>query len=156
MQSMVFVSLTLVLSLSQAAPVAKPDFSGSWTLDRSRSQSTESATLEIKQSGAEVSIETTSAGKVSRRTYPLEVSPHPASETLSAGHTHASWDGTKLVTELVGDISGQTVSYRQIRYLNESRTEMTVETVTIVQHGYSLKNGKNYSTSKDVYVRAKN
>jgi hypothetical protein len=32
---------------------------------------------------------------------------------------------------------------------------MTVETLTIVQHGYTIKDGKNYSTAKDVYVRAK-
>ena len=59
------------------------------------------------------------------------------------------------MTETVTDIQGQTVSYRQMRFLNEAGTEMTVETITIVQHGYSMKGGKNYSTTKDVYVRAK-
>ena len=155
MMSLVFASLIIVLGWPQATTAPRPDFSGSWTVDRSRSQSAESATLDIKQTAAGISIETNSAGKTSKRTYPFEVSPHPASETLVAGHTHASWDGPKLVTELVSDISGQTVSYRQLRFLNASGTEMTVETVTIVQHGYSIKDGKNYSTSKDVYVRAK-
>ena len=42
-----------------------------------------------------------------------------------------------------------------MRFLNASGTEMTVETITIVQHGYGIKDGKNYSTAKDVYVRAK-
>jgi hypothetical protein len=60
-----------------------------------------------------------------------------------------------LVTEAIADIKGQTVSYRQLRFLNASATEMTVETITIVQHGYSIKDGKNYATAKDVYVRAK-
>jgi hypothetical protein len=155
MLSLVFASLTLSLSVLQSLPASRPDFSGSWTMEPGRSQSAESATLEIKQGVDEIIIVTHSAGKTSTRTYPFEASPHPASETITAGHTHASWDGTKLVTETVSDIKGQTVSYRQIRFLNVSGTEMTVETITIVQHGYSLKEGKNYSTAKDVYVRAK-
>jgi energy-coupling factor transporter ATP-binding protein EcfA2 len=44
---------------------------------------------------------------------------------------------------------------REERFLDASATEMTVETLTIVQHGYGIKDGKNYSTAKDVYVRAK-
>jgi hypothetical protein len=155
MLSLVFALLTLSLNVLQSPPASRPDFSGSWTMERSRSQSAESATLEIKQSAGEIIIVTQSAGKTSERAYPFEASPHPASETITAGHTHASWDGTKLVTETMSDIKGQTVSYRQIRFLNASATEMTVETITIVQHGYSIKDGKNYSTAKDVYVKAK-
>jgi len=155
MLSLVFASLTLLLNAWQSPPAPRPDFSGAWTMDRSRSQSSEGATLEIKQSAGEIIIVTHTGGKSSSRTYPLETSPHPASETISAGHTHASWDGTKLVTETMSDIKGQTVSYRQLRFLNVSGTEMTVETLTIVQHGYAIKDGKNYSTAKDVYVRAK-
>jgi hypothetical protein len=154
MTSLLLASLTLALGL-QATPVSKPDFSGSWTMDRSRSQSSESSTVVIKQSPSEVTIEITSAGKTAAKTYPFEASPHPASETISAGHTHASWDGAKLITEGVSDVSGQTVSFRQLRYLNASATEMTVETITIVQHGYSLQKGKNYAVGKDVFVRAK-
>jgi hypothetical protein len=144
-----------LLQSTQAAPVSKPDFSGSWAMDRSRSQSSEGATLVIRQSPSEVSIETSSAGKTTARTYAFEVSPHPASETISAGHTHAAWDGAKLITEGVSDVSGQTVTYRQMRYLNAAGTEMTVETITIVQHGYSIKDGKNYAVGKDIFVRAK-
>jgi hypothetical protein len=155
MLSLVFASLTVALSVWQSPTAPKPDFSGSWTMERSRSQSSEGATLEIKQSAGEIVIVTHTAGKSSSRTYPFETSPHPASETITAGHTHASWDGTKLVTETMSDIKGQTVSYRQLRFLDASATEMTVETLTIVQHGYSIKDGKNYSTAKDVYVRVK-
>ena len=155
MLSLVFASLTLSLNVLQSTPASTHDFSGSWTMERSRSQSTESATIEIKQSATAIIIVTHSAGETSTRTYPVESSAHSASETITAGHTHASWDGTKLVTEAVTDINGQTVSYRQMRFLNASGTEMTVETITIVQHGYGIKDGKNYSTTKDVYVRAK-
>jgi hypothetical protein len=153
--SSVVASLTLALSLSQSIPVSRPDFSGSWTMDLSRSQSSEATTLKITQSATEITIETQSGGKTSTRTFAFEVSPHPASESLSVGHSHASWDGTILVNETVGTISGQTVSLRQLRYVNTPGTEMTVESVTIVQHGYSVQGGKNYTTAKDVYVRAK-
>jgi hypothetical protein len=155
MLSLVFASLTLSLNVLQSTPASTPDFSGSWTMERSRSQSTESATIEIKQSATAIIIVTHSAGETSTRTYPVESSAHSASETITAGHTHASWDGAKLVTEAVTEINGQAVSYRQMRFLNASGTEMTVETITIVQHGYGIKDGKNYSTTKDVYVRAK-
>ena len=155
MMSSVIASLALALGLLQSAPASRPDFSGSWTMDRSRSQSPESNTLKITQSATEITIETQTGGKTSTRTFAFEASKHPASETLSAGHSHASWDGTILVNEAIGEISGQTVSYRQLRYLNGPGTEMIVESVTIVQHGYSLQQGKNYSTAKDVYVRAK-
>ena len=155
MMSLVVASLTLALSLSQSTAVSKPDFSGTWTMDRSRSQSSEVTTLKITQSATAITIETQSGGKTSTRTFTFEVSPHPASETISAGHSHASWDGTILVNETVGAISGQTVSLRQLRYLNAAATEMTIESVTMVQHGYSVQGGKNYATAKDVYVRAK-
>ena len=155
MMSSVVASLTLALGLLQSVPAAKPDFSGSWEMDRSRSQSTEAITLKITQSPTEITIETQTGGKTATRTFAFETSKHPASETISTGHKHASWDGTILVNEDVGEISGQTVSYRQLRYLNGAGTEMTVESVTIVQHGYSMQGAKNFRTAKDVFVRAK-
>jgi hypothetical protein len=155
MMSPVVASLTLALSLLQSTPASRPDFSGSWAMDASRSQSSESTTLKIKQSATEITIETQSGGKTSTRTFAFEASKHPASETISTGHAHASWDGSILVNEDVGTISGQTVSYRQLRYLNAPGTEMTVETMTIVQHGYSMQGGKTHKTTKDVFVRAK-
>ena len=155
MMSPVVASLILALGLLQSVPAPRPDFSGNWTMDRSRSQSSEATTLKITQSATEITIETQSGGKTSTRTFAFELSPHPASESLSAGHSHASWDGTILVNETVGTISGQTVSLRQLRYVNAPGTEMTVESVTIVQHGYSLQGAKNFRTAKDVFVRAK-
>ena len=151
----VVASFTLALGLLQSVPAPRPDFSGTWAMDRSRSQTSESTTLKITQSATEITIDTEIGGKTSTRTFAFEASKHPASETISTGHSHASWDGTILVSESVGEISGQTVSYRQLRYLNGPGTEMTVESVTIVQHGYSLQGAKNFRTAKDVFVRAK-
>ena len=52
-----------------------------------------------------------------------------------------------------GTISGQTVSSRQSLMLNADGSEMTVERLVIVQHGYSLRGAKNYASVKDVFTR---
>ena len=154
MQSLVFASIALVLAF-QGSPAPRPDFSGTWTMDRSRSQTADSVTLDIKHSATEISIETNQAGKISKRTYPLEPTPHPAAQAITAGHSHAYWLDTALVTETAGEIQGQTVSFKQTHTLNTAGTEMSVESLTVVQHGYAAKGAKNYSAAKDVYVRAK-
>ena len=155
MTSLVFTSLAVALALSQGVPALKPDFTGTWTMDRGRSQSPESVTLAIKQTAAEISIETNRAGSISTVNYPFEATPHAGTDAITAGHSHAYWEGTKLVTETSGNIQGQTVSFKQTRSLNAARTEMTVDSIVIVQHGYSLGGARNYGTAKDVYVRAK-
>jgi len=154
MMSLVLASLVAVLSFQQA-PATTADFSGTWTMDRSRSQSSEVVTLEITQSPTEIAIETIAGGTRTKRIYPFESTPHAAAEAVTAEHSHAYWKGTDLVTEASGSIQGQTVSFKQTRSMNAARTEMTVESTTIVQHGYSLAGGQNYSTAKDIYVRAK-
>ena len=58
MLSLVLASLTLSLNVLQSTPASRPDFSGLWTMDRGRSQSPESATIEIKQSVSEIVIVT--------------------------------------------------------------------------------------------------
>ena len=156
MMSLASASLALVLAFVQAAPVPKADFSGRWTIDRSRSESPANVVLEIKHTATEISIETFRGDTTSKRVYPLEPEAHTISAAaVTEGHSHAYCSGTQLVTEVSGEIRGQTVSFKQTRSLNAAGTEMTVESITIVQHGYSLEGGKTYGTAKDVYVRAK-
>jgi hypothetical protein len=152
MRSLVFASFVAALSFLQA-PTTKPDFSGTWTMDRSRSQSPDVVTLQITQTPTEIAIETTKAGTSTKRIYRFESTPHPATEAVTAEHSHAYWRESQLITETSGDIQGQTVSFKQTRSLNATGTEMAVESLTIVQHGYSLVGGQNYSTAKDVYVK---
>jgi hypothetical protein len=154
MPSLVFASIVAALTLLQT-PAPAPDFSGTWTMDRSRSQTAEAVTLNIKQTVTEIVIETTRAGATSTRTYPIEATPHAPNAAITAGHSHAYWDHAKLVTEVTDEIQGQAVSFKQTRSLNEGGTEMTIESLTVVQHGYSLSGGQNYSTAKDVYLRSK-
>jgi len=46
------------------------------------------------------------------------------------------------------------VTTKESRRLNESG-EMLVETVLVVQHGYTLKGTQNYASGKDVFTRLK-
>ena len=155
MSSLVCASLALLVTVFQQAPAsARPDFSGTWTLDRSRSQSPEAITLTIKQTATEVSIETTRDGTKSVRTYPIEPEGKPSSG-IDSSHPRAYWNGTKLVAEGAGNIQGQTVSTRETHSLNAAATEMTVESIIIVQHGYSFGGSRNYGSAKDVYTRVK-
>ena len=67
------------------------------------------------------------------------------------------WDGVKLVTEtvrLASDAPEGTFRTKEVRTLDGSGTEMTVETMLVVEHGYTLKGTKNHETGKDVYRKS--
>lgn len=149
-------ALTVALALAQTAPApARPDFSGTWTLDRSRSQSSEAILLTIQQTASEIRIEAARTGPSSVRTYPIDLEAKPGGRGIDSSRSRAYWDGAKLVTEGSGNIQGQTVSIRESRSLNAAGTEMTVETLIIVQHGYSFGGTRNYGNAKDVFTRVK-
>ena len=163
MTFLVVTSLAAALALPQASPVPPtPDFSGSWTMDRARSQTLsdqktfESIQLIIKQTAAEISIETTRGDKTWVKVYPMDKTQKPgAAAAGGAGTLRAYWDGTNLITEAPGTIEGKAITTKEVRSLNAAGTEMTVESVFVVHHGYSIKDGKNYSTAKDVFTRVK-
>ena len=146
----------LVLTLSARAQ-GKPDFTGTWTMDHTRSESAVQndpigpVTLVITQTPTEMRIETTRTQGSSTVTYKLD-----GSEIKIPGGTAKShWDGTMLVVEAVRDIQGQTVTTKETRQLSADGSEMLVETMLIVQHGYSLRGTPNYGTGKDVFVRSR-
>jgi len=153
----------LIAALVTAGPLpshaqGKPDFTGTWTMDHTRSESAVQnepigpVTLVVAQTPGEMRIETTRAQRSSTVTYKLD-----GSEIKIPGGTAKShWDGSTLVVETVRDIQGQTVTTRETRRLNEDGTEMLVETMLVVQHGYSLRGTPNYGAGKDVFVRMKN
>ena len=65
----------------------------------------------------------------------------------------AYWDGNRLVTEQAGPVQGETVSVKQVFALNGDGSEMTVETLLVVQHGPTLRGAKNYGAKTDVFTR---
>ena len=140
---------------STAHTQGRPDFSGTWKMDPSRSESAVQnepigpVTIVISQSDGEVRIETTRAQGKSVVTYKLDGSEIK----IPGGTAKTHWDGSTLVTEAVRDVQGQTVTTKETRRLAGDGNEMLVETMLVVQHGYSLRGTPNYGTGKDVYTK---
>jgi len=142
-----------------------PDFSGTWTMDVQRSVSPTypefggAVTLVINQSHTAITIETKRGGRSATVTYlPGKPASTPASGIDPAGPQSPTsryyWEGTRLITETVRLASGApegTFRTREVHTLNSDGTEMTVETMLVVEHGYTLKGTKNHGTGNDVY-----
>lgn len=147
--------------IAQAAPLppSRPDFSGTWTMDRDRSESPhqsetfEPPTYVIQQTESEVTIETRRGTASSQARYSIGSVSAPDSAG-ARGASRAYWSGSSLVTEGARTVQGQTVSVRETRSLDASGSEMTVDTLIVVQHGYSFRGGQNYGAAKDVYRKA--
>jgi hypothetical protein len=149
--------LVAALVLPSPARAQRPDFSGTWQMDPTRSESAVQSepigpvTVVIAQTPSEVRIETTRKQGTSAVTYKLD-----GSDTkIPGGTAKTHWDGTTLITETVRDIQGQTVTTKETRRLNPDGNEMLVETMLVVQHGYSLRGTPNYGAGKDVFVRSR-
>ena len=147
--------LVLTCAASTARAQTRPNFSGTWTMDASRSESAHQSdpigpvTLVITQTDRELTIDTTTSSATGHAVYLLT----GAESKIPGGTATAHWDGTRLVVDAVRDVRGTTVTTKETRSLNASGDEMLVDTVLVVQHGYSQKGAQNYGTGKDVYVR---
>jgi hypothetical protein len=152
-------SALLVCSLALPLPAhaqGRPDFSGTWSMDRTRSESAMQAdpigptTVVIAQTPTGLQIATTRDSRTATVVYKLDGSSSP----IPGGTATSHWEGATLITETVRDIQGQTVTTKESRRLNENG-EMLVETVLVVQHGYTLKGTQNYGSGKDVFTRVR-
>jgi hypothetical protein len=162
-----FLSIACVVTLNSATvfPQSFPDFSGTWTMDLTRSEAAAQGTpigpvtIVIRQAPGEVRIETTRNG----RTEAVRYLPASAKVT-GAGELVGSfrWDGPKLVTSLVTDINKQAITVEEIRSLDPAGREMTVEVSLVVEHGYQSggtglvrsQNSPNTSKGINVFVKA--
>jgi hypothetical protein len=150
--------LISVAAVSPAGAQSRPDFSGTWAMDEQRSGSpavvpfVRPVIWVIKQSGQMMVVDITRGDKTQTFTYTL-LDKAPATKTASDGSNRGFWDGNRLVTETIQNISGQTVTMREVRTLLEGGQEMSVERVVEVEHGYTFKGAQNFSTVKDVFVR---
>jgi hypothetical protein len=153
------VSTTLIVAFFGVTTAAqnRPDFSGQWTMDRTRSESamqTEpvgSRTVTIAQSDTILELNITQDGRSTAFAYRLDGTPSP----IPGGTAVSHWEAGTLVTETIRTIQGQTVTTKERRHLAGGGDEMLVETVLVVQHGYTLSGTQNYGAGKDVFVRAR-
>ncbi len=150
------VLIATLAPLVSAHAQGKPDFSGTWTMDQTRSESAAQThpigpvTLVIKQTPNELTIETTRNDGSTVMMFKLDGSEI----TIPGGTAKTHWDGVKLVTEVERYVQGQAVTTKETRTLATGGNEMLVDMTLVVQHGYSA-NTSNYGTGKDIYVRRK-
>jgi hypothetical protein len=155
------VLFAVVILSSTPLAQSKPDFSGTWSMDASRSQSAvqnepvRAMTMVIKQTATELNIETKRDDRLMTVTYkpgsPDSMSTNTGRPALLASTWY--WDGPRLVTETVRDVSGATVRTKEVHSLEAGGSEMTVETLVIVEHGYTLRGAQNYGSGKDVFKK---
>ena len=155
----------LVIALISAAlvlqsPVPRASFTGSWKMVAARSASPNQTppvtemTFVIDHAEDQIRLDMTSGtGRTISVSYPIVAAPKMPADPPSGDERRAYWDGPRLIVERGGTISGQTVSSRQALTLSADGTEMTVDRLVIVQHGYTLRGAKNYAEVKDVFVR---
>jgi hypothetical protein len=154
--------LTILFLPLPAHAQRSTDFSGTWAMDLSKSESSQQGTavapvsFVITQTPTQVRIETTRGERVENVLYPLARSRGATGTSGGSGtaHPEAYWEGDTLVTETQRPVNGYTVTVKEARTLGPGGREMTVETTVIVQHGYSMPGAKNYGTSKDVFTKA--
>ena len=165
MQLLLLVCAIACGSLSLGAQ-ARPDFSGTWTMDASRSEAAAQGTpigpvtVVIHQTAEELRVETTRNGTTQAIRY-LPVGMKAVIHDGLAGTFH--WEGAKLYTSAAADINKQAVTFDEVRTLNADGTEMTVEITVVVQHGYQTggssvvksPNAPNSSTGKNVFVKSR-
>jgi hypothetical protein len=161
-------AIICVVGVASVGPAAQsvPDFSGTWTMDLSRSEAaaqgtpTGPVTVAIRQSPGEVNIETTRNGRTEAVRYlPVSVKATAATEPMGSFR----WDGSKLITRLVTDINKQAITVEEVRSLDPAGREMTVEVMLVVEHGYQSggtgvarpQNSPNTSKGINVFVKAR-
>jgi hypothetical protein len=141
---------------------SRSDFTGRWGMDPTRSESANqgppigSVVLVIRQTAAEVAIDTIRSDNTRTVTYKLD-----GSETVTPQVTSTMrWDGTKLITTttyLVTD--GWILTLNETRSLDAGGKEMTVETTVVLEHGYTGGTSSKtdpaggYRPVKDVFVK---
>jgi hypothetical protein len=165
------VAILVALGAFAASATAenRKDFSGTWTMDASRSESAhqdvpvESTTLVIRLADGDLTIETTRSeqGKPAAFHETLNFKLD-GTETTSPGDGgtvvtgNVRWEGMKLIVETARRIQGSTITTRYVHTLSGNGREMTVDKTLAVQHGYQGEGAKTTGHGKDVFVRASN
>jgi hypothetical protein len=144
----------------------KPDFTGTWTMDMSRSESAAQGTdvsprtpmkLVVRQSPADFNIETDRDGSRERLRFVFGQSPVGTTGQKAAAVEPAGveWRGSDLITTTVYRVNNMPVKQIRTHRLAPNGHEMIVETRVEMQHGYESDHPeyKSGSVVTDVYTR---
>jgi len=139
---------TAVVLPFHARAQAKPDFSGTWTLDTAKSDPAPqgrggggggAGSVTIKQTGAELAV--TSEGRQGPQTMTYKLDGSESSNQVmgrggaSTAKSVAKWDGSSLVIETTRDFNGMSITSKEVRRLDNGGKEMVVETTAQTPNG---------------------
>jgi hypothetical protein len=170
-RSIIALSAAVLILLVNGAAQAqqKPDFTGTWTMDMSRSESAAQGTdvsprtpvkLILRQSPAAVTVETDRDGSRERLQFVFGQSELP---TGTSGRKDADvepagveWRGGDLVTTTVYRVNRMPVKQVRTLRLAQNGREMIVETRVEMQHGYESDHPdyKSGTMVTDVYTKS--
>jgi hypothetical protein len=150
------VLIATLASAFSAHAQSTPNFSGTWKMDPSRSESAAQKdpvgpiTLVISQTPTDVTIETARLDGSSAVTFKFDGSE----VKIPGGTAKTHWEGPILVTEFERHVNGQAVTSKEARSLAANGNEMLIEMTLAVQHGYTSAT-PTYNRGRDVYVRSR-
>ena len=146
MKRAVLLALVLAVALPMAAfAQAKPDFSGMWSLDTSKSDPGRGgraggpAMVTIKQDAAMLSISSEGRGGTQTLTYKLDGSESknemPGRGGTTTATSKAHFDGAKLMIETSRDMGGMSITSVETRTLSADGKTMDVNTAISTPQG---------------------
>ena len=154
-----FTFATMLALAVVSAAQTKPDFSGTWTMDESRSVSaTQDAFVgpvvwTIQQGERTVVVDIKRGPKQFTLTFPVLKST-PTGPPDDVPSARAFWNEDRLITELAQSVQGQAVITREEWRLQAGGRELLIDRLVNIQHGYTMRGARSYNTAKDVFVKA--
>ena len=154
MRRVLLLAATMAVILPFAARAqGKPDFSGTWTLDTAKSDPPPAgrggggggaATLTIKQTATELSIQSEGRQGPQTMTYKLDGS-ESKNEQMGRGGAQtivskAKWDGASLIIDTTREFQGMSITTHEVRTLDNGGKEMKVESTTQTPQGEIKRN----------------
>ena len=114
----------------------RPDFSGTWTrvADKSDLAAQGGSSHTIKQTATEIAVTIAGRGGPETSIYKLDGSESTNQTQSPEGPLTvtgtATWNGARLVIETRREIRGMTITTREVRTLDTTGKEMTIEATT--------------------------
>jgi len=146
---LLFTLAAAVVLPFHARAQAKPDFTGTWTLDTGKSDPAPQGrgggfgggggTVTIKQTAGELAVTTEGRQGPQTMTYKLDGS-ESTNQVMGRGGAQtvkstAKWDGSSLVIETTRDFNGMSITTKEVRRLDAGGKEMQVETTAQTPNG---------------------
>ena len=146
---LLFALATAVVLPFPARAQAKPDFSGTWTLDTAKSDPAPpgrgggfgggGGSVTIKQTGAELAVTSEGRQGPQTMTYKLD-GTESTNQVMGRGGAQsvkstAKWDGSSLVIQTTRDFNGMSITSKEVRRLDNVGKEMIVETTAQTPNG---------------------